>query len=229
MKYAEDKETSCLTNDQARHIYKKVELEGVVNVDTFKQEIEEDKLSKDNIEDDEINQFHKVVINNIYKENIVTPQIEQWLILSNVVNYMQYARNPKPVYDLEIKTVDQRNHRKIYERLKEEDRQILKLDFGDAADKLRKEYLDMYEGVQSEVINTTRLDENSNLSMTYLGRVDITILEQGYMVGKVLDGMECQILLGTGASKSFMSKSHYFRCESLHSLLKFASETREFK
>ena len=43
------------------------------------------------------------------------------------------------------------------------------------------------------------------------------------MVGKLLDGKECQILLDTGASKSFMSKSHYLRCKSLHSLPKFAS------
>ena len=40
---------------------------------------------------------------------------------------------------------------------------------------------------------------------------------QGYTVGKLLDGMECQIPLGTGARKSFMSKSHYLRYESLHS------------
>ena len=32
-----------MTNYQARHIYKKVELEGIVNIDTIKQEIEEDK------------------------------------------------------------------------------------------------------------------------------------------------------------------------------------------
>ena len=37
--------------------------------------------------------------------------------------------------------------------------------------------------------------------------------------------MECQILLDTGASKSCMSNSHYLRCESLHSLPKFASKT----
>ena len=47
-------------------------------------------------------------------------------------------------------------------------------------------------------------------------------MEQGYTVGKLLDGMECQILLDTGASKSFMSKSHYLHCKSLHSLPKFA-------
>ena len=31
----------------------------------------------------------------------------------------------------------------------------------------------MYKGIQSEVISTTRFDENSDLSTTYLGRIDI--------------------------------------------------------
>ena len=97
----------------------------------------------------------------------------------------------------------------------------------------------MYEEIQSEVINTTRFNENLDLSTTYLGRVDITrvskikveerfpISEQGYMVGKLLDGTECQILLYTGASKSIMSMSHYLHCKSLHSLPKFASKNTE--
>ena len=66
-------------------------------------------------------------------------------------------------------------------------------------EKLR-EYLDIYNGIQSEILSTTRFDENSDLSTTYVGRVDITraskikveetfpISEQGYMGGKLLDG-----------------------------------------
>ena len=77
--------------------------------------------------------------------------------------------------------------------------------------------------------------------MAYLGRVDTTrtskmkaeikfpILEQGFMVGELLDGTECQILLDTGASKSFMSKSHYLRCESLHFLPKLTSKTHSIQ
>ena len=47
--FAKDKEAISLTKEQARHIYKNVESEGIVNVATMKQEIEEHKLSKDNI------------------------------------------------------------------------------------------------------------------------------------------------------------------------------------
>ena len=35
-------------------------------------------------------------------------------------------------------------------------------------------YLDRYKGIQSEEKSTTRFYESSDLSMTYLGRVDIT-------------------------------------------------------
>ena len=80
-------------------------------------------------------------------------------VVSNVVNYLQHDRNINVFYDLDVKTVDQKNHRKIYDGLKDDDRQILELDFEDTPNKLRREYLDMHERVQSEVINTTRLDE----------------------------------------------------------------------
>ena len=99
----------------------------------------------------------------------------------------------------------------------------------------------MYEGIQAEVMNTTRYDENSDLSMTYLGRSDrvksdklkaeesFPISEHGYTLGKLLDGTECQLLLDTGASKLFMSKSYCMLCKSLHSLPKFASKTQRIQ
>ena len=59
--------------DQARHICKKVELEGIVNVGTIKQEMEEDKLSKNNVdEEEEINPYYNIIINNINRENVIT-------------------------------------------------------------------------------------------------------------------------------------------------------------
>ena len=62
----------------------------------------------------------------------------------------------------------------MYDRLNHDEIQTLKLDFGDNPEKFRREYLDMYKGVQSAVLNTTRFDESSDLSMIYLGRTDMT-------------------------------------------------------
>ena len=97
----------------------------------------------------------------------------------------------------------------------------IKLDFDDTPLKLSKEYLDMYEGIQTEIVNTSRFNENSELSTTYFGRSDkardnklkpeesFPISEYWYTSVKLLDGTECQLLLDTGTSKSFMSKSFY--------------------
>ena len=44
-----------------------------------------------------------------------------------------------------------------------------------------------------------------------------------------MDGMGCQILLDTGARKSFMSKSYYLHCKALHSLPKFTLKTQRIQ
>ena len=63
--------------------------------------------------------------------------------------------------------------------------------------------------------------------MTRLDKIKVKekfpISEQGHTIGKILNDMECQILLDMGVSKSFMFKSHYLRCKSLHSLPEFAT------
>ena len=140
-------------------------------------------------------------------------------------------------HTLYIKAVNKYKHKPDTE----EEKEFRELDFGSAPLKLHEEYLDMYEGIQSEIISTTWYDENSDLSTTYLSTVDkerydklkaeesFSISEHGYTSGKLLDGTECQLLLDTGTSKSFISKPFYMQCKSLHSLSKFASKTQRIQ
>ena len=51
------------------------------------------------------------------------------------------------------------------------------------------------------------------------------ITVQGYTKGRLLDDTKCDLLVNTSASKSYMSKSYFMRCKSLHSLPKFTSTT----
>ena len=93
----------------------------------------------------------------------------------------------------------------------------------------------------SEMIYTNRFDENLDLSTTYLGQTKMKrdteikaeekfpIIGQGFTSGKLLDGTDCQILLDTGATKSYVSKSYYLRCKYLHTLPKFASNTQRIQ
>ena len=53
-----------------------------------------------------------------------------------------------------------------------EDKDILELDFGPTPHILKEEYLDIYEEIQSKIVNTTRFDKNSDLSTSYLGKSD---------------------------------------------------------
>ena len=102
--------------DQARNIYKKVESENIVNIDTIKQEIEVDELNNNNnnnLTEEDINPYHKIITNKVEKDDALISQMEQWSILSNVVNYVQYDRHPKNFYDLDIKAVDQKSYRKM--------------------------------------------------------------------------------------------------------------------
>ena len=139
-------------------------------------------------------------------------------------------------HTLDIKAVNKHKSKHNTER------EFKELDFDTMPQKLQEEYMDIYEGIHSEIVSSNRLDKNSDISTTYLGRMEIKnnqnklkveesfpISENGYTLGRLLDGTECQLLLDTGTSKSFMSKSFYMQCKSLHMLPKFASRTQRIQ
>ena len=68
-----------LTSHQARYIYKKVETGEMINVDTVKHEIEQEK-QLDRMDDDsgEVNPYRELVVNNAEKIEMQNPQMEQW-------------------------------------------------------------------------------------------------------------------------------------------------------
>ena len=121
-------------------------------------------------------------------------------------------------------------------------KEFREVDFGKDPQNLQEEYLDVYEGIQMDIVSMNRFDENADISTTYLGQIEqegsqnklkleesFPISENGYTTGKLLDGTKCQLLLDMGASKSFMSKSFYMHCKSLHTLPKFAATTQKIQ
>ena len=227
-----------LTREQANYVYKKTELGEVINTDTLQQELEHKRqLNRLDDTNGEANPYKELIVNDAEKIEPLLAQMEQWSILSNMLNYIQYDRHPKNHHNLGISTVNKyRNSLDI-----KEERDVIELDFGPMPNKLKEEYLDIYEGIQSEILNTTRFDKNSDESTTSLGKSDrskndklkaeesFPISEQVYTLGKLLDGTEGQLLLDTGASK--FSCQNLITCAVNHSILyqNLPQKHREFR
>ena len=198
-------------------------------------EIEQEKqLNRMDDRNGEINPYRELIVNNAEKTEPPMTQMEQWLILCNILNYVQHSKFNFMNDTLNVRPVNR------YKVKPEMLREFRDLDFGTVPQNLQEEYLDVYEGIQSDVVSSSKFDENSDISITYFGKIEhkegqdklkaeesFPISENGYTLGRLLDGTKCQLLLDTGASKSFMSKSFYMRCKSLHTLPKFAITTQK--
>ena len=109
-KQIKDKETKYLTEDQAKHIYKKVEPGSIINIDTIKQEMDQDFDRLDDTSGD-INPYQEIIVNKVERDNTILLQTEQWSVLCNLVNNIQYDRQLKNFCNLDVKAVDQKSHK----------------------------------------------------------------------------------------------------------------------
>ena len=80
----------------------------------------------------------------------------------------------------------------------------------------------MYEGIQSDIVSSSRFDENSDISTTYLGKIEskegqdklkaeesFPISENGYTLSRLLDGTKCsyywtQVLINPSCQNHFI-------------------------
>ena len=228
----------CLTKEQTKQIYDKVELGEEVKIRKLDQHNTPISPKQVTFASD-VNQYEKALLSdrNMRRSNL---QMEQWSILSDNIVYVRSEDNDI-MNGINIKPIDYREHKRMYRKMGKEGGEWLDIDFGESLEIMRSRYMDVYDDIYAEVVTTSRFDENVDLSMTYLGRIDMKreevmkaeesfpISEQGFVMGKLLNGEECQILLDTGASKSYMLKSYYLRCKSLHNLPKFASKTQRIQ
>ena len=140
----------------------------------IKEELDADvELERmDNNSGDE-NPYKELIVNNAGKIDSALTQIKHWSILSNVINHVQYSKNPKKFHSMTIKPA---KLNKVVKNTKSRNtnESLLEVNLDNCLDRSKEEYLDRYEGVKSEIVDTTRFDENSNLSTTYLGKINMT-------------------------------------------------------
>ena len=116
----------------------------MINTNTIKQEIElEKQLNRINDTNGEINPYQELIVNNAERIDPLMTQMEQWSILSNVLNYVQHDKHYTINHALNIKTVNKHKTKLDTKGEKE----LIELDFGSTPSKLCEEYLDVYEGI----------------------------------------------------------------------------------
>ena len=146
--------------------------------------------------------------------------MESWSILSDHVNYVQHDESDN-LHEVNFDLQNYHINKDIYKELKEQEMLKASIDFSGMSEKVKSNYLDVYDGGYAEVISTNRFDEDTDPSSTYLGQIGMSRKTEvkaeesfamnaaGHTRGELLDGTDCKILIDTGASKSYMSKSYY--------------------
>ena len=147
--YIQNKEAMCLTERQVDHIYKVIEKGDMINTNTMTCETAQ-------IQDDNPNK--KVVLNKVFKEEDKSPEMRNCSIFSDNVRYIQHDQATPQ--NLNIDTLDYRDHKELYLKLREEKRETLDVHFGLYPDVIKSRYLDVYEGVYAEMVYANKFHEN---------------------------------------------------------------------
>ena len=139
-----------LTREQTRFIYKKIETGEIINTDMIEQEIEQERqLDRMNDTSRETNLYQDLMVSNEEKIGPLMTHMEQRSILSNVLNYVQHSRLHSMNHTLDIKAVDKYKYRP-----NTDNGEFKELDFGTTPQKLQEEYMDIYEGIHSEIVSS---------------------------------------------------------------------------
>ena len=128
--------------------------------------------SNETTKDLEVN-FYKEAFLKEPNKNKDQVLMEEWSILSDHSKYVTHSKS-EVFKELSINSMNYRQNRELYKSLNNEQTIKTNLNFGNSPENLKSEYLDMYEGIYMEVISTDKFDEDTDISTTYLGQVDMT-------------------------------------------------------
>ena len=84
----------------------------------------------------EINPYRELIVSNAERTEPLMTQIEQWSILSNILNYVQHSKFNSMDHTLDVKAVNR------YKIKPDMGREFKELNFGITPQKLQEEYID---------------------------------------------------------------------------------------
>ena len=87
-----------------------VEINKVINIETMKQELEDDKVTtnrlKEEEENAEVNPYQMAILNKVSRDDIKTEQMIHWSILSDLIKYIDGSSCSDMIPSLTMKPLD---------------------------------------------------------------------------------------------------------------------------
>ena len=166
-------EKGCVsTKDQTTQIYEEVEKNELINIqiDSKDNSKARKRQAKEENIDTNVNPSQKAISNADFRDENKIEQMINWSIFSGKIRYIDSCTNVTP--NLTIRPLEEKKHRRLFSTLEIQEDQILEMIFEE--NKVKEAYFDRYEGVQSEISQVARFDESTDLSTTYLGKINQT-------------------------------------------------------
>ena len=106
------------------------------------------------------NPYQKAITNINTKDENKVDQMINWSIFSDKLRYVDSSINE--MSKLIIRPLEENKHRQLFNALEIQEDQIPDMIFEE--NNVKETYFDKYEGIQSEISQVTRFDENTDLS-----------------------------------------------------------------
>ena len=163
--------------------------------------------------------------------------MDQWSIFTEKLRYT-VPRKSTPAYDIQGQGCMDFSPERVNRVDQAKEVSMAPLDFRHMP---ASEYMDRYHGITPELNVNMEYDDAVDVTTMYLGQESVNLTdtfypEQAFSIlpnchteGQFVGGGRMDVLLDTGASKSYMSKSFYIRHTHLHKYPKFHSTIRNLQ
>ena len=115
-----------MTEDQARHIYKKVEADKIINIETMKQEMEDDRVTRNRFKEEEegeieSNPYQVAILHKTPRDDTKIEQMINWSIVSDLIKYADESSCSDTIPGLTVRPLDYGKHKRLYNSLKNDE------------------------------------------------------------------------------------------------------------
>ena len=94
--------------------------------------------------------------------------------MSTQLDYVHYDKYKNSHFKLDARAPEERYNSKADVKLKHSERIVRDLNFKMSSEIRKEDYFETYEGIEAEVLNSVKFNENKDVSTTYLGKKVMT-------------------------------------------------------